>query len=417
MTAPAKPWTVLAYTVADDKSGGGSLDHSATKELKALCDAADFSQVSIAAQVDFIEPKGVFRGTISAKPPKSRGFGDIRAEDHPLWKAILGDVDEQRSQVTVQREGRDLSAARAGVLRQFLRYGQKQVTAQRYVVFFYGHAYGPMGLFCDAVTRQRQPDTLRLNDLADSVNTTGGRAAVIVFRDCFMNTLETAYQLHGTAEFMIATQALAPIAGVWPWGAFMATLAPDATSLQVGLGLAKHLAAFLDEPANREPFADVPIALLDLGAADALVTPMSALTRALEAARGHAAAARACATAFEAARKGTPKDHDAPGDPALVDVLTLCAGLRRVSDEAVTRAAAALDDVVRHRLVCWHHAQQRRLTGTSLFYKPVTAGDLDASYLVAGDAATMAADEAYYSSLALCAATGWHRIALAPFPV
>ena len=38
-----------------------------------------------------------------------------------------------------------ISAARAGVLRQFLRYGQDQVKADRYVVFFYGHAYGPMG--------------------------------------------------------------------------------------------------------------------------------------------------------------------------------------------------------------------------------------------------------------------------------
>ena len=64
-----KPWTVLAYTVADDKSGGGSLDASAQQELKALCDAADFGRVSIAAQVDFVKPKGVFAARSRRRRP------------------------------------------------------------------------------------------------------------------------------------------------------------------------------------------------------------------------------------------------------------------------------------------------------------------------------------------------------------
>lgn len=411
-----KPWAVLAYTVADDHSGGSSLDRSAQQELKALCDAADFGQVSIAAQVDFVSPKGVFRGTITAKPPKSRGFGDVRAEDHPLWKAILGDIDEQRSALTVQREQADLNAATAGVLRQFLRFGQSRVPADRYVIFFYGHAYGPMGLFCDA-TGQRQPDTLRLNDLATSVGTTSGRAAVLVFRDCFMNTLEAAYQLKDAAEFMIATQALAPILGVWPWAEVMRTLTPDTSSADAGLAIVQTLAAFLDQPANRDPFADVPLSLLDLGAAEAFARPLAALTSALEAVRGDAALARACAKAFEGARMGTPADHDQPGDPALVDVLTLCDRLRKVKDERVARQAATLGDAVKTKLVRWHHAQQRRFTGTSLFYKPVKAEDVTRSYLQAEDPATAAADAAHYASLALCVATGWHRIALDPFPV
>lgn len=412
-----KPWTVLAYTVADDRSGGGSLDNSAQHELKALCDAADFGQVSIAAQVDFVSPKGVFRGTIAAKPPQSRGFGDVRAEDHPLWKAILGDIDEQRSVLTVQHEKKDLNAATGGVLRQFLRFGQSRVPADRYVIFFYGHAYGPMGLFCDATTGRRQPDTLRLNDLAKSVGTTGGRAAVLVFRDCFMNTLETAYQLKDAADFMIATQALAPISGVWPWAKVMAALAPEAGSYDVGLAIARELAAFLDQPAGREPFADVPLSLLDLGAAEAFARPLAALTAALEAVRADPARARACATALEGARMGAPTDHEKPGDPALVDVPTMCDRLQKVKDDGVRRHAAALGDVVRHELVRWHHTQQGRFKGSSLFYKPVKAEDVTRSYLQAEDAATAAADAAHYATLALCAATGWHRVALSPFPV
>ncbi|HUU33423.1 MAG TPA: clostripain-related cysteine peptidase [Vicinamibacterales bacterium] len=412
-----KPWGVLAYTVADDKSGGDSLDASARNELRAICDAADFGQMSVAAQVDFKRPKGVFRGSLTEAPRKSRGFEDVRAEDHPLWRRILGGVDEARSTLHVQKEQHDLSAARANVLTDFLGFGQKECPAERYVVFFYGHAYGPMGLFCDAESGQRDPDTLRLNDLAGSLQTTAGRAAVVVFRDCFMNTLETAYQLRDAADFMIATQSLAPIAGVWPWNGLMSALAPSADSVDIGLALAKQLGHFLDDFKNRDPFADVPISLLDLGAADAIVAPLTDLTDALEATRQDSERARRCGRALEAARVGSPANHSNPGDPALLDVPTMCDRLEALTGDPVVAPARALGHAVRSRLVRWHHAQKKNFHGTSVFYKPVTPRDLKRSYLQAEDAATAAADAAHYRTLALCEATGWHRLALNPLPI
>ena len=75
--AARKPWAVLAYTVADDKGGGDSLDEAAKEELKSLCDAADFDQMSVAAQVDFKHSHGVFRGVLTEAPPKPRGFESI----------------------------------------------------------------------------------------------------------------------------------------------------------------------------------------------------------------------------------------------------------------------------------------------------------------------------------------------------
>jgi len=412
-----KAWAVLAYTVADDKAGGDALDAAAQKELKALCDAADFGQVSIAAQVDFKRPKGVYRGTLVAAPPKERGFQDVSGESHPLWRKILGQVDAERSTLRVQVERRDLSAARANVLQEFLHYGQQECPADRYVVFFYGHSYGPMGLFCDAETGQRDPDTLRLNDLAGSLQTTGGRAAVVVFRDCFMNTLETAYQLKDATEFMIATQSLAPIAGVWPWLNFMAALVPGAESVDVGKAIALQLAHFLDEPGNRDPFADVPYSLLDLGAADAFAEPLKALVEALDAARDDPKRSRACAKALEGARVGYPDDRSKPGDPALLDVPTMCDNLQALAGDPVSAPASALGDALRSRLVRWHHAQKQNYRGTSLYYKPVKPKDVERSYLQAEDAEVAAADAAHYKTLALCQATGWHKIALNPLSI
>ena len=64
---------------------------------------------------------------------------------------------------------------------------------------------------------------------------------MVVFRDCFMNCLEAIYQLRDATEYIVATQALAPAVGTWPWKAFMASLTPDASAYEAGLGLAKAL--------------------------------------------------------------------------------------------------------------------------------------------------------------------------------
>src|SRR4051812_16724171 len=143
--AARKAWAVLAYTVADDKGTGDSLDDAAKEELKALCDAADFGRMSVAAQVDFKHTRGVFRSVLTEAPPKTRGFESIPADSHPLWRAIKARLD--RSKLRVLKDVADLNASRATVLKNFLRFGQHECPADRYVIFFYGHGYGPIGLF------------------------------------------------------------------------------------------------------------------------------------------------------------------------------------------------------------------------------------------------------------------------------
>lgn len=407
-----KAWALLAYTVADDKGGGSSIDAPVKEELKAICDGADFGQVSIAAQVDFKRTRGVFRGALTAAPPKGRDFEEVWAEDHPLWRKILGNI--RQSTLRVQMERENLNSARADVLQEFLRFGHQECPADRYVIFFYGHAYGPMGLFYDTDANRREANTLRLNDLAGSMAAVDGRASIVVFRDCFMNTLETAFQLRGIGEFMIASQSVAPIAGIWPWLNFLAALLASAESGEVARALAIQLARFLDEPANRRPFADVPIALLDLGEVGAITEPLKALADALDEARRDPSRCRACANALEGARVGYPDDPSNPGDPALLDVPTMCDNLQRLGPDPVAGPAGALGDAVRTRLVRWHHSQLGRYQGTSIYYKPVKAKDLERSYIQAGTEDDAKNDAAAYSHLAVNEATGWHRIALNP---
>jgi hypothetical protein len=418
MTPPTddrKPWAVLAYTVADHKGSGDSLDASLKQELVAICDAADFAAMGVAAQVDFKRTPGVFRGSLTVTPAPGPRTPPERAEDHPLWRRLLGTVE--RSVLRVAPETRELNVATGGVLEQFLHYGRGECDAERYFLFFYGHASGPMGLFYDSEPGRREATTLRLADLATSLDCADGRVAIVLFRDCFMNTLETAYQLRHVAEYMIASQAEAPIAGVWPWIGFLSALMPSASSADVARGVALQLGYFLDDPANRGRFADVPYSLIDLGEADAVAKPLRALARALQEARGDARRRAACAEALEAARIGRPSDPAAPGDPALLDVLTMCDHLRALRRDPVTEPASVLGNLVRDRLVRWHHSQRGAHRGISLYYKPATASARDASYIEAPTEEAAAADALAYEQLALSRATGWDAIALNPLEV
>jgi hypothetical protein len=417
-TTPAKKsWAVLAYTIAEDAASSSRLDTSARGELKAICDAADFRHMSVAAQVDFKRRRGIYRSALTEIPPGERGFDDIDPEGHPLWGGILRGVDSATTEIVLQREAKDLNAADADVLQTFLRFGQAECPADRYMISFFGHAAGPLGVFSDSVPGDALHDTLRLPALVNAFKGCENRAAVVVFRDCFMNCLEAIYQLRDSTEFIVATQALAPAVGTWPWKAFMASLTPDASAYEAGLGLTKALAAYLDDPAHRSGFDAVPYTLIDTSAAGQVATCLTAVVEALDAARQDPARARACAKALEASRVGSPESATVPGDPALLDVPTMCGRLAALKGDPVAAAAVALGRVVGSRLVRWHHSQTRHHLGSGLFYKPVRPDDLHRSYLQAEDETVAKDDAAHYRALALSKATGWHRIALDPLPV
>lgn len=405
-----KPWALLAYTVADDESHSAAIDVPVKHELKAICDGSDFSQISVAAQVDFKFKPGVFRAAQTALT--GRDFEDVPAESQPLFAEILARVGAS-SALRVQKERVDLNAARGQVLRDFLQFGLEACPADAYVVFMYGHSSGPMGLFYDRASGEEMPNTLRLNDLADAMRVVAGRVAVVLFRDCFMCTLEAAYQLRGAARFMIASQSEVPIAGTWPWRDLMAHVRPGAPAADVSQGFAALLGTFFDDGANRGPFADAPISLVDVDGADAVAGPLKALAAVLDEARADPARCRACVTALEAARGGHVGDFENPGDPALVDVLTMCDNLQRLEPDPVAAAAAAVGAVVRTRVMKAHHAQKDRYRGVSLYYKPVSRSDVKRSYIhVDGEVGEQ--DAADYKRLALSVDTGWDRIALNP---
>jgi hypothetical protein len=93
-------------------------------------------------------------------------------------------------------------------------------------------------------------------------------------------------------------------------------------------------------------------------------------------------------------------------------------GQRPVQEQGVIvgieAPARVLRDLVRDRLVRWHHSQKSAHRGISLYYRPATARAREQSFIEAATDEAAAADAAYYGQLALSEATGWDRIALDP---
>ena len=435
---PRKPWALLAYTVADDYTEGAVVDVPAQNELKAIFESCAERQVSVAAQVDFKSIPGVIRASVREPVlAGDRAFDELPPEKYPLWLEILKKKDARDSapgepesltgrlplqaallakrKVTVGRERIDLHSARKQVLQDFLRAAQRSCPAEQYVLFVYGHSAGPMGLFWDRGPRNQVPSTLRINHLAASIAAMQRRAALVMFRDCFMGALEAVFQLQGISDFMLASQTQVPIAGEWPWRDLLGTLTRRATPRTVATKLAANLGVFLegflDGPLNRDgsriKFEDAPMALLDLTRASAIAAPLKELSTALGEARKDPRRRTACAAALETARMAYP------GDPAMLDVLTMCENLAALKPDPVARPAMRLGKTVQ-ALLRWTHSRTGRYRGVGLFYLPATSKLAAESNIVAGDEDGLAADAAYYARLALSRATGWHRVALNP---
>lgn len=398
--------------VADDKREDVvQLDRPLSKELIDICRAADFTAVSVAAQVDFKKlASGIYRAAVTTPPGSvSSGYTTVAPDELPQWGSDILELCHAVSETSHARK--DLNAASGTTFRSFLTYARKECPASRTLLLCYGHASGPMGLFFDRDARTREPNTLRIDSFARALASSRTHADLIVFRDCYMGTLETAYELRGVSSYVLASQAEAPVAGVWPWTAMMEALGSGRSLADAARALATLIGTHLDDPANRTPLVDVPMALLDLGKTEPLVAPLAELVTALDATRLDPARESACALALGGARRGHNTGAD-PGDPSIIDVLTMCRNLQALSGDPVVAPAAALEAAVR-ALITWSHAQDPvRFQGVGLYYKPMRTLDKERSFIYAEDFEDQDGD--HYKRLALCAATGWHRIALKP---
>jgi hypothetical protein len=373
-----KPWTVAVYMIADGLNGNSALDASAEKakdEIKtALAAAGANGTVNVALQMDFKETPGTHR---------------LILHRHRDWI----------------RSVRKEEAGDPHVLKRFLRWVHSECPAERYIVHFWGHSSGPVGLFFEQSPHQSRPDGLTLPELGYAFEHSrpilGQPVDIVLLKDCWMSTLEAASELRGGAKFMVASQSLVPIDG-WPYEEMLDCLSADGTAT-VAAGLVGALGDYYDIATNRPQLSEVPFVAIDVEGARVVDEPLRALAARLDGLnRADSAVSRA------AVRRSSR------GDPALVDIVTMCENLSRLGDAELGRHAAALTRGVKASLIA-HRPEPSVFQGLSLLYLPAGATPekqerdsfIVPPFFVAGlDAA------GDYRTLELSKNTGWQRIAL-----
>jgi hypothetical protein len=413
-----RPWTVLVYMVADHKGGGLPLDKFAEKELRSIIGAASLTDMHVAVQVDFTERRGTFRGTVISEGKGTDVEALSSASSRPRQAKLIKKIVEKDKAITLHLErGPETNAADPNVLRDFLRWAQTECPAQRYAIFFWGHSFGPMGLFFDnrpgssAARLGLSPFGVALEELKQP-------ADVVLFKDCLMNTFEMAYQIQDVAKYAVGSQALVPIRGEWPYTDLFAILqtATHGNQPLVARALAARLGTYYDSKENRAGMAEVPMSLLDLSKVESITQPLVSLVEALQDVRLDPRRVNAVSRAFERARAGRGiRDLHHPGDPSLLDVPRLCDNLLNLENTPVADAARDLGDAMRlNKIITWEHSQKNTFTGIGIYYTSLNLDFVRPPTPLSVIEPAVLSDPETYESLALNAKTKWGLVALEP---
>jgi hypothetical protein len=373
---PTKPWTVMIYMIADDPSGGALLDQQANRELDQIIHAtlsANSQQLYVAVQIDF------------------RSQPDV-------WRRVVGEG------AWLQPES---NAADPDTLYGFFDWTSRMCPADRYMLILWGHSRGPFGLFTDSPFSSPlaglfgSPDpwtyvaqTLTLKELRTALRHAreclNQEVDVIAFKDCFMSTLETAYELEDTASYLIASPDIVPVEG-WPYVRMLDQLSRLSDAKLAAKAVVRELQHHYQTAANRHGRPQVPFTLLEISKLSDVTDPLRAIATKLatEAARGSAG------EPFRKALTGAA----APADPALVDVNALCRKVKRLGlKQPAERLETALAQMT-----------SSDDSHVSLFCYPFGKRELDSSILAPH------ARREVYGELAI-AKTGWDGIALEAMP-
>jgi cysteine peptidase C11 family protein len=369
---PTKEWTVMIYMIADDPGGGELLDQVANRELDQIIHATlgtDREKLYVTVQLDF------------------RSQPDV-------WRRVVGEG------AWAQPEG---NAADPETLYGYFEWVSRTCPADRYLLMLWGHSKGPFGLFSDepvggalgGAFAKADPwtyvaQTLTLPELRSALRAAKAcfnrKVDIIAFKDCFMSTLETAYELKDAAAYLIASPGIVPVEG-WPYSKMLEQLAATRDPAIAARKVVGELHTYYADPKNRPHRKEVPFALLDTSQVPAVSEPLRAVAARLDAGTSNSNGGNL--------RKAVASAADA--DPALIDVERLCRTLKaRRMREPAERLEAAIKKLVREGRV-------------SLFCYPFSRREQRRSIVAAH------ATRYVYGDLAIVE-TGWNDVALKAMP-
>lgn len=227
-----KEWTVMILFAADN-----ALSPLVVSQLKAIKDAGFHEDVDVLVHFDSNEvgvPTRIFDVNRRRKLRERVLIGDGRdsfvrnlREDDVRLEEINPAAGEASARLRAALENPDTVTA-AQALRNFLGFCREHHRAKNYMLFLTGHGlvvgndtFLPDDKPISAITLAELQKILK--DFTDAIkedkseeNETGGVLQLLALHSCAMSAIEVAYQLKGTARYMIGSEGVSYV-NSWPY--------------------------------------------------------------------------------------------------------------------------------------------------------------------------------------------------------
>jgi hypothetical protein len=216
-----KEWTLMFFFASDN-----NLSASMFYQLKAMKTAGFQVDTNVLAHFDPHErgmPSMIFE--INRMERQGQTESKIGDDVDSIIRDLAGDqvkpaITDGTCKSGSSSEFDDLPAEKA--LEQFLEYARVHYPAKHYMLFLVGHG---MIVGRDAFLPDENPDSgislvelgSILRNFCDDIREDNkGTLELVGMHSCSMSAVEVAYQLKGTAEYMMASEGLSFV-GAWPY--------------------------------------------------------------------------------------------------------------------------------------------------------------------------------------------------------
>ena len=133
---------------------------------------------------------------------------DVKTNALQRWHLRPGEdlMDEAGAEFELQQELPLASMADPQTLSDFIRWSAENYPAEKYLLVIWDHGMGAVKGLC--IDELFDDDTMRLDELKTALSNGGVHFEAVLFDACLMASLETAYAIKDSANWMIASEEL-----------------------------------------------------------------------------------------------------------------------------------------------------------------------------------------------------------------
>ena len=289
-----KKWTLMFFFASDN-----NLSASMFYQLKAIKTAGFQVDTNVLAYFDPHErgmPSMIFE--INKREKERKRKSRIGDAENPTIRDLAGDqvqpeITDDQCKCRTSSDFDNLPAEEA--LTQFLDFSRKNYPAEQYMLFLVGHG---MIVGRDAFLPDDNPNSgislvelgMILRNFKEEIREKEEVLELVGMHSCSMSAVEVAYQLKGTANYMMASEGLSFV-GAWPYRQMLQKIFCGINKGSVGKDKVHDLMKSLHEVClhNGADFifagysSDLCLISLKPERVEALTLPIENLTRALQA--------------------------------------------------------------------------------------------------------------------------------------